>query len=1338
MRLHDLLDAVDLLELTGDSQVEVSDIVHDSRHATRGALFCCIRGRRRPTAMTTPPRQSSAARWRCWSNDRSRSRHPGPGRPRPQPRSARSRPGSSATRPARCGCSASPARTGRPRPPTSWRRSRAAAGERVGIIGTTGARIDGVEEPRRAHHARRHRSSRSCWRGCTGGCRHGRDGGELARARRTSGSTGPASRSRASPTCRRTTSTSTGRSTTTSRRRRACSRRRSPTRRRSRSTTRGAPSSRRAPTRRRPRRARPSGSTRARPCAASALAARRRRLDRRGSSPRPATPRPSGSRSSGSFNVQNALGRGHDRARGGLPARRGPRRASQTPIVVPGRMERVDGRAAVHGARRLRPHARRARTAGRGGPAARRLGPGARGVRVRWRPRPVEARRDGRRGGRRRPVVLDVGQPALGGSRRDRRGRRGRAARRRRDATRSSSTGGARSGIALAAARRDDVVVIAGKGHETGPGRRRCRHPVRRPGRRPRGAGGARVDLTRDEIAAHHRRLGRSAPTAVATRVRVRLAHARGRRRASSRSAPNATATTSSRTRSPAARASRRRAGARRRGRDRWSWSRTRGAALARSARRRATASRARPSSASPGRPARRRPRTSPRPRCARRSRCTPSAASFNNEIGLPVTLLDAPSRHRGGRARDGRALRRATSRSSARSPGRRSASSPTSVSPTPSTSAGPTASRGSRASCSKRSRPTGSRCSAPTADYARRAPGAHAAPGPHRRARRRTPTSGPPTCGSTRSCGPTFRLDSPWGSAADVRLAVRGAYQVANAAQAATVALHLGVPLDAVVAALAAAGTAAWRMELSTSRDGVLVLNDAYNASPSSMRGVARDVRAPPRARAAASPCSGEMRELGAIAAAEHARVGELVADVGVSVPWSPSGRGTDELARPRRRRTASRCTASPDRDAAVTTLRAIVEPGRRRPREGQPARRARARRRGAAPDEGGRPVIAVLIAVSVAFIVSVFGTPFLIRILRARNIGQQIRDDGPIAHPHEHKAGTPTMGGIAIIVAGLLGYLAVAHPHRGDQVRGHRDRALVPHPRTGVRRLARRLPRRPPRPEPRAAQAGQDRRDPHRDRSASRSSRSTSCNVSTHLVVHPAARPRPRHHRLVHLGDRRRLRDVERGQHHRRSRRARRGIGRAGLRRVRRHRVHPVPPPGGLRRCWPPARSTSRWSPPRSWARASGSCGGTRHRPRSSWAIPARSRSAARWPAWACSRRRTCCCRSSAASTSSRSRSVMAQVISFRGFGRRILRMSPIHHHFEILGLARVDDPRAVLDPRRPGDGARPRLLLRRLHPDPGRHRVSAGERASWWSGCAATGDAVVRAAVARAATR
>lgn len=69
---------------------------------------------------------------------------------------------------------------------------------------------------------------------------------------------------------------------------------------------------------------------------------------------------------------------------------------------------------------------------------------------------------------------------------------------------------------------------------------------------------------------------------------------------------------------------------------------------------------------------------------------------------------------------------------------------------------------------------------------------------------------------------------------------------------------------------------------------------------------------------------------------------------------------------------------------------------------------------------------MIAVLIAVAVAFIVAVLGTPFIIKYLRRHNIGAQIRDDGPVAHPHEAKAGTPTMGGVAIVGAAFLGYLA------------------------------------------------------------------------------------------------------------------------------------------------------------------------------------------------------------------------------------------------------------------------------------------------------------------------
>ena len=45
MHLHALLDDAAVLELTGDSHVDVSDITHDSRRVSRGALFCCIRGR---------------------------------------------------------------------------------------------------------------------------------------------------------------------------------------------------------------------------------------------------------------------------------------------------------------------------------------------------------------------------------------------------------------------------------------------------------------------------------------------------------------------------------------------------------------------------------------------------------------------------------------------------------------------------------------------------------------------------------------------------------------------------------------------------------------------------------------------------------------------------------------------------------------------------------------------------------------------------------------------------------------------------------------------------------------------------------------------------------------------------------------------------------------------------------------------------------------------------------------------------------------------------------------------------------------------------------------------
>lgn len=66
------------------------------------------------------------------------------------------------------------------------------------------------------------------------------------------------------------------------------------------------------------------------------------------------------------------------------------------------------------------------------------------------------------------------------------------------------------------------------------------------------------------------------------------------------------------------------------------------------------------------------------------------------------------------------------------------------------------------------------------------------------------------------------------------------------------------------------------------------------------------------------------------------------------------------------------------------------------------------------------------VLFASSLAFFISILGTPLAIRFLTRRGYGQIIRDDGPTSH--HIKRGTPTMGGVVIILATLIGYF-VSH---------------------------------------------------------------------------------------------------------------------------------------------------------------------------------------------------------------------------------------------------------------------------------------------------------------------
>ena len=66
------------------------------------------------------------------------------------------------------------------------------------------------------------------------------------------------------------------------------------------------------------------------------------------------------------------------------------------------------------------------------------------------------------------------------------------------------------------------------------------------------------------------------------------------------------------------------------------------------------------------------------------------------------------------------------------------------------------------------------------------------------------------------------------------------------------------------------------------------------------------------------------------------------------------------------------------------------------------------------------------ILISSAIALFISLFGTPILIKFLARRGYGQIIRDDGPSSH--HTKRGTPTMGGLIIIFAVAVGYF-IAH---------------------------------------------------------------------------------------------------------------------------------------------------------------------------------------------------------------------------------------------------------------------------------------------------------------------
>lgn len=116
-------------------------------------------------------------------------------------------------------------------------------------------------------------------------------------------------------------------------------------------------------------------------------------------------------------------------------------------------------------------------------------------------------------------------------------------------------------------------------------------------------------------------------------------------------------------------------------------------------------------------------------------------------------------------------------------------------------------------------------------------------------------------------------------------RVALRqsGAHHVGNSLAVAAAALELGVTLDDVAQRLSAARPGSrWRMELTERPDGVMVVNDAYNANPESMR-AALEALAAIAASGRRWAVLGSMLELGPGSDDEHRAVAERAAELGI-----------------------------------------------------------------------------------------------------------------------------------------------------------------------------------------------------------------------------------------------------------------------------------------------------------------------------------------------------------------------------------------------------------------------------------------------------------------------
>jgi UDP-N-acetylmuramoyl-tripeptide--D-alanyl-D-alanine ligase len=129
----------------------------------------------------------------------------------------------------------------------------------------------------------------------------------------------------------------------------------------------------------------------------------------------------------------------------------------------------------------------------------------------------------------------------------------------------------------------------------------------------------------------------------------------------------------------------------------------------------------------------------------------------------------------------------------------------------------------------------------------------------------------------------PAFRLITEQGEA-EVRLPIPGRHNVYNALAAASVGLYLELSLEDVVAGLETTSVSKWRMEAFESASGINVINDAYNANPTSMRAALSALGdVPTQGKRVA--VLGDMAELGSLTELAHFQLGEEIPDSATDV---------------------------------------------------------------------------------------------------------------------------------------------------------------------------------------------------------------------------------------------------------------------------------------------------------------------------------------------------------------------------------------------------------------------------------------------------------------------